>query len=89
MADLDDRLREAPARSNEQATSLAELSARFHQLTLLTDPLSIMAIGLRFMAFKVMERVPVLDWKVGWEVSLILLCSTIKRNSRLRWVLNF
>ena len=29
-----------------------------------------MAIGLRFMTSKVMERVPVLDWKVGWEVSL-------------------
>ena len=40
--------------------------------TLLTDPQSIMAIGLRFMTSKVMERVPVLDWKVGWEVSLIL-----------------
>jgi hypothetical protein len=31
-----------------------------------------MAIGLRFMISKVMERVPVLDWIVGWEVSLIL-----------------
>ncbi len=31
-----------------------------------------MAIGLRFMISKVMERVPVSDWKVGWEVSLIL-----------------
>ena len=31
-----------------------------------------MAIGLRFMTSKVMERVPVPDWKVGWEVSLIL-----------------
>jgi hypothetical protein len=31
-----------------------------------------MAIGLRFMTSKVMERVLVLDWKVGWEVSLIL-----------------
>ena len=31
-----------------------------------------MAIGLRFMTSKVMDRVPVLDWKVGWEVSLIL-----------------
>jgi hypothetical protein len=40
--------------------------------TLLTDPQSIMAIGLRFMISKVMERVPVSDWKVGWEVSLIL-----------------
>ena len=40
--------------------------------TLLTDPQSIMAIGLRFMTSKVMERVPVPDWKVGWEVSLIL-----------------
>ena len=40
--------------------------------TLLTDPQSIMAIGLRFMTSKVMERVPVSDWKVGWEVSLIL-----------------
>ena len=39
---------------------------------LLTDPQSIMAIGLRFMTSKVMERVPVPDWKVGWEVSLIL-----------------
>jgi hypothetical protein len=31
-----------------------------------------MAIGLRFMISKVMERVPVLDWKTGWEVALIL-----------------
>ena len=31
-----------------------------------------MAIGLRFMTSKVMERVPVPDGKVGWEVSLIL-----------------
>ena len=31
-----------------------------------------MAIGLRFMTSKVMERLPVPDWKVGWEVSLIL-----------------
>jgi hypothetical protein len=29
--------------------------------TLLTDPQSIMAIGLRFMTSKVMERVPVPD----------------------------
>ena len=40
--------------------------------TLLTDPLSIMAIGLRFMTFKVMERVPVADWKTELEVSLII-----------------
>ena len=40
--------------------------------TLLTDPQSIMAIGLRVMTSKVMERVPVPDWKVGWEVSLNL-----------------
>jgi hypothetical protein len=40
--------------------------------TLLTDPRSIMASGLRFMTSKVMERVPVSDWKIGWEVSLIL-----------------
>ncbi len=39
---------------------------------LLTDPQSIMAIGLHFMTSKVMERVPVSDWKVGWEVSLII-----------------
>ena len=31
-----------------------------------------MVIGLRFMTSKVMERVPVLGWKAGWEVSLIL-----------------
>ena len=31
--------------------------------TLLTDPQSIMAIGLRFMTSKVMERVPVADGK--------------------------
>jgi hypothetical protein len=37
--------------------------------TLLTDPQSIMVIGLRFMTSKVIERVPVPDWKVGWEVS--------------------
>jgi hypothetical protein len=30
-----------------------------------------MAIGQRFMTSKVMERVPVPDWKVVWEVSLI------------------
>ena len=40
--------------------------------TLLTDPHSIMAISLRFMTSKVMERVLVPDWKVGWEVSTIL-----------------
>ena len=40
--------------------------------TLLTDPPSIMAIGLRFMTSKVMERMPVPDWKTGWEVSTIL-----------------
>ena len=40
--------------------------------TLLTDPQSIMVIGLRFMTSKVIERVPVPDWKVGWGVSLIL-----------------
>ena len=40
--------------------------------TVLTDPQSIMAIGLRFMTSKVMERVPVSDWKTGWEVSVIL-----------------
>jgi len=33
---------------------------------------SIMAISLRFMNSKVMERVPVPDWKVGLEVSTIL-----------------
>ncbi len=31
-----------------------------------------MAIGLRFMISKVMERVPVADWKTEWEVSLII-----------------
>ena len=40
--------------------------------TLLTDPQSIMAIGLRFMTSKVMERVPVADWKTEWEVTLII-----------------
>jgi hypothetical protein len=40
--------------------------------TLLTDPQSIMAISLRFMTSKGMERVPVLNWKTGWEVSTIL-----------------
>ena len=39
--------------------------------TLLTDPQSIMAISLRFMTSKVMERAPVPDWKTGWEVSTI------------------
>ena len=39
---------------------------------LLTDPHSIMAISLRFMTSKVMERVLVPVWKVGWEVSTIL-----------------
>jgi hypothetical protein len=33
--------------------------------TLLRDPQSIMAISLRFMTSKVMERVPVLDCKTG------------------------
>ena len=32
------------------------------------------AIGLRFMTSKVMERVPVADWKTEWEVSLIKVC---------------
>jgi hypothetical protein len=40
--------------------------------TLLTDPQSIVAISLCFMTSKVMERVPVPDWKTGWEVSTIL-----------------
>jgi hypothetical protein len=40
--------------------------------TLLTDPQSIMAISLCFMTSKFMERVPVPDWKTGWEVSTIL-----------------
>jgi hypothetical protein len=40
--------------------------------TLLTDPQSIMAIDLRFMTSKVMERMPVADWKAEWEVSLII-----------------
>jgi hypothetical protein len=40
--------------------------------TLLTDPQSIMAIGLRFMTSKVMARVPVADWKTDWEVSTII-----------------
>jgi len=31
-----------------------------------------MVIGLRFMTSKVIEHVPVPDWKVDWEVSLIL-----------------
>jgi hypothetical protein len=34
--------------------------------TLLKDPQSIMAIGLRFMTSKVMARVPVADWKTDW-----------------------
>ena len=34
--------------------------------TLLTDPQSIMAISLRIMISKVMERVPVPDWKMVW-----------------------
>ena len=38
-----------------------------HTFTLLTDPQSIMAIGLRFMTSKVMERKPVPDWKTGWD----------------------
>jgi hypothetical protein len=33
--------------------------------TLLTDPQSIMAFGLRFITSKIMERVPVADWKTG------------------------
>ena len=37
--------------------------------TLLTDPQSIMAIG---MTSKVMARVPVADWKTDWEVSTII-----------------
>jgi hypothetical protein len=40
--------------------------------TLLTDPLSIMAIGLRFMTSKVMEQKPVADWKTGWDIATIL-----------------
>jgi hypothetical protein len=40
--------------------------------TLLTNPQSIMAISLRFMTYKVMERVQIPDWKVGWEVATIL-----------------
>jgi hypothetical protein len=32
-------------------------------LTLLTDPQSIMAIGLRFLTSKVIARVPVADWR--------------------------
>ena len=40
--------------------------------TLLTDPQSIMVIGLRFMTSKVMERVSVADWKMECEVSLII-----------------
>ena len=32
--------------------------------TLLTDPQTIMAIGLRFMTSKVMAHVPVADWKM-------------------------
>ena len=31
-----------------------------------SDPQSIMAMGLRFMTSKVMERVPVADWKTEW-----------------------
>ena len=31
-----------------------------------------MAIGLRFMTSKVMERVPVADWKTEWKVSLFI-----------------
>ena len=40
--------------------------------TLLTDPQSIMTIGLRFMTSKVMARIPVADWKTDWEVSTII-----------------
>ena len=40
--------------------------------TPLTDPQSIMTIGLRFMTSKVMARVPVADWKTDWEVSTII-----------------
>ena len=47
--------------------------------TLLTDPQSIMAISLRFMTSKVMERVPVLDWKTGWEVSTGAISSCLSR----------
>ena len=55
--------------------SVTTLSSRVYDaqsFTLLTDPQSIMAIGLRFMTSKVMERVPVADWKTEWEVSLII-----------------
>jgi hypothetical protein len=34
-------------------------------VTLLMDPQSIMAIGLSFRTSKIMERVPVADWKMG------------------------
>jgi len=40
--------------------------------TLLTDPQSIMAIGLRFMISKVTERKPVADRKTGWDIATIL-----------------
>ena len=38
----------------------------------MTDPQSIMAIGLRFMNSKVMARAPVVDWKTDWDISVIL-----------------
>jgi hypothetical protein len=37
--------------------------------TLLTDPQTIMAIGLHFLTSNVMVRVPDADWKTDWEVS--------------------
>ena len=40
--------------------------------TLLTDPQSIMAIGLHFMTSKVMGHMPFPNWKMGWVVSLII-----------------
>ena len=30
-----------------------------------------MAIGLRVLTSKVMSRIPVVDWKTGWDVSTI------------------
>jgi hypothetical protein len=47
-------------------------SQELHEALMEAHGIRFMAIGRRFMTSKVMERVPVQDWKVGWEVSLIL-----------------
>jgi len=57
---------------NAKVVRLENASLTLKQVHAFCDHVELHDLGLRFMTSKVMERVPVPDWKTGWEVSTIL-----------------